>query len=428
MKSILHLSILLFALGCSQQSAEPISQNEDYNRYLSSASVDINPLLEKEALWKKKIEAEPKGFTFYEKLGTTYHQLFEKTGEISYLHKADSTFLKAEKIAKGQWKVPSLLSLSSLSIKKHDFESAAAYAVKARELTDEKYGALLMQFDSEMELGNYKLASTILKKTKRMDSFDYLVRLSKYKDYQGNLDSAIFYMEEAHSLIKDHQEERLLWATANLGDMYGHAGRIKDSYQKYLEVLKLDPTYDYALKGIAWVAYSHDGKTVEAINILETLRKKSKMPDYNLQLAELYSLEGHEDVAKRLKDQFVAEASRPEYLGMYNKYLIELYAEDGAFVQAIELAKEEILKRPTPASYDWLAWTMHQQGKTNEAVAIYKANVVGKTYEPDVIYHMGVVYDAANMDEGKDLLKESLEASYELGPQTTGEIKKRLEG
>ncbi|MEQ9007380.1 MAG: hypothetical protein RLP12_05815, partial [Ekhidna sp.] len=100
----------------------------------------------------------------------------------------------------------------------------------------------------------------------------------------------------------------------------------------------------------------------------------------------------------------------------------------GAFVQAIELAKEEISKRPTPASYDWLAWAMHLQGKTDEAVALYKANVWGKTYEPDVIYHMGVVYDAANMEVGNVLLEESLEASYELRPRTTRDIRKRLEG
>lgn len=419
----------LLIISCADSDKKKIvSSRSDYEGFLKTEETDLSEQRKQVALWKGKIVEEPKGFTFYEKLGSTYHTLFEKTGKINYLHLADSAFAEAEKLTRGKWKVSSLLSLSSLSIKKHDFPSAADYAVAARELTDEKFGALLMQYDAEMELGNYQMAGAILKENKRMDSFDYLVRLSKYKDYEGDLDSAIYYMEQASGLIKSHQKERKIWATANLGDMYGHAGRISDSYQKYLEVLKLEPTYHYALKGIAWVAYSNDGKTVDAIKILEMLRKRSAMPDYHLQLAELYAQEGHEDVSKRLKQQFVLEASRPEYMGMYNKYLIELHAEEDTFEKAIELAQEEISRRQTPATYDWLAWTMHQQGNTQKAIDIYEENVKGKTYEPDVIYHMGVVYAAANMKEGERFLEESLEASYELGPIVTNDIKKRLKG
>ena len=428
MKSILHLSILLLLMACAREQKEQVSNKEDYNKYLIASDVDIDPLLEQEVLWKKKIEAEPRGFTFYEKLGSTYHKLFDKTGKIGYLHRADSTFARAEKLSHGKWKVSSLLSLSSLAIKKHDFPSAAAFAVSARELTDEKFGALLMQYDAEMELGNYQMAGAILKENKRMNSFDYLVRLSKYKDYEGDLDSAIIYMEQASELILSHQKERKLWATANLGDMYGHAGRISDSYQKYLKVLELDPTYHYALKGIAWVAYSNDGKISDAIDILESLQEKTSMPDYLLSLAELYEAEGDMEKTKSLKSKFVTEASRPEYLGMYNKYLIELYAEEGAFVEAMKLAEEEISKRPTPATYDRLAWTIHKQGKTDAAITIYTESVKGKTFEPDVLYHMGVVFESAGMDEGEDLLLESLEAGYELGPVVTAEIKKKLKG
>lgn len=419
---------LLPIFSCTQQKSEPISNSADYQVFLAVEPSDLSHINKNIILWKGKIKEEPKGFIYYEKLGAAYSELFEKTGEVQYLHKADSTFAISQKLTQQKWKVPSLLSLSSISIKKHDFESAAKYAVEARELTDEKFGPLLMQFDAEMELGNYQMAYAILKENRRMESFDYLVRLSKYKDYEGDLDSAIYYMEEAHSLIKRHQKERLLWATANLGDMYGHAGRIQDSYQKYLDVLAMDSTYDYALKGIAWVAFSHDGKTNEAREILENLQAKTAMPDYYLPLAEIYEYEGNEAEAEKLINQFVAESSKPQYGGMYNKYLIEIYSDRGQFDKALALAQEEITNRPTPAAYDWLAWTLHKQGNTNGALEIYQRNVEGKTFEPDVIYHMGTVYHAAGDSKAEKYLEESLEASYELGPMTKKKIKSTING
>lgn len=261
-----------------------------------------------------------------------------------------------------------------------------------------------------------------------MDSFDYLVRLSKYKDHQGDLDSAIYYMEEAQDLLLSHQKERKLWSTANLADMYGHAGRVKDSYEKYLEVLAMDSSYDYALKGIAWVAYSHDKNPKEAIAILEKLQTKTAMPDHFLLMSEMSEFGGDSERAEWYKTRFVEEAAKSQYEGMYNKYLIEIYLEKGAFVHAMELAEEEVQKRPTPAAYDWMAWTLYKQGKMNKAIEVYQNNVEGQTHEPDVIHHMGVVYYNAGKSNGREYLLESLEASYELGPLTEQEIRRELEG
>ncbi|WP_436514686.1 tetratricopeptide repeat protein [Ekhidna sp. To15] len=423
----IFLSVIV--VGCTESTKKgTIANRVDYAKYLSAAQKDLSPLKKELALWTSKIEIEPRGFIFYEKLGSTYNQLFEKTGDISYLHKSDSVFGLAQKISKGKWKVPSLLSISGLAIKQHNFDKAATYAVIANELSAEKFGPLLMQFDAEMELGNYKMAGAILKKTRRMNSFDYLVRLSKYKDYEGDLDSAIFYMEKANDLVKAHQKERKLWATANLGDMYGHAGRIEDSYANYLKVLALDSTYDYALKGIAWVTYSNDGNTAEAKEILSKLQQKTAMPDYYMTLAEISEYEGNEEEAEMYINQFLTEAGKSEYQGMYNKYLIDIFLARGDFASAEKLAREEIERRPNPATYDWLAWTLFNQGKADEAVELYRENVEGKTYEPEATYHMGLVYHAAGINAGKDYLRESLDAKYELGPLAIMKIKSALKG
>jgi hypothetical protein len=41
-------------------------------------------------------------------------------------------------------------------------------------------------------------------------------------------------------------------------------GRIQESYDSYLKTLAIDPNYSYALKGIAWIVFSHERNTKEA--------------------------------------------------------------------------------------------------------------------------------------------------------------------
>lgn len=426
-KIYIALALALIALSCSDSNKKiPVSNESDYRAYLESTTDNQIELHEEIAFWTNKVAKEPRGFTFYDKLGGAYNKLFEETGKVNYLHQADSVFSISQRLTQGNWKVSSLLSRSSLAIKRHNFRKAVTYAVTARELTNQKFGPLLMQFDAEMELGNYQMAKGILQKNRRMDSFDYLVRLSKFKDYEGDLDSAIYYLERANDLILEHQKDRKLWAVANLGDMYGHAGRIEESYTRYLEALSIDPGYDYAFKGIAWVLYSHDGKADEAKQILKNLQAKTPLPDYYLPLAEISEYMGKTLEAESYKYLFLSEATKPKYDGMYNKYLIDLFIEKEAYEKALKLALEEVEKRPNPTTYDWLAWTLFHQGNTQEAFRIYHDNVEGQTFEPEAIYHMGMVYHAMNKRGGRSYLEESLEAAYELGPLVTSKIASTL--
>ena len=417
----------LILLSCDEtEMKEKITDISDYEIFLNLSKKNISKQNEAIRFWKQKIDQEPRGFIYYEKLGIAYLQVFEKTRDINYLHKADSVFGKCEGITEGKWKVSSLLNLSNISIKKHDFKSAVRYATEARELASKKLGPLLMQFDAEMELGNYQMAGAILNRNKQMDSFDYLVRLSKYKDYQGDLDSAIYYMNKASSLLKSHQQDNKVWSLVNLADMYGHAGEIEQSYKMYLQALQLDSTNDYALKGIAWIAYSHDRDTDASKRILEELLSRSMMPDYYLMLSELNEFEGNAFEAGFYKDMFLTEATKSTYYGMYDKYLISIYSEKSLFDKALSLAQKEVAKRPTPESYDWLAWTFYEKGDLEKALSIYEEHVEGLTYEPDPIYHMGVVFNHAGRSRSKAYLKESLESAYELGPISEADIKSRL--
>lgn len=428
MKSFAIILIAFIALtGCQDETNGPIAQSSDYDRFLDiSLQKEIVALEEEVHFWTNKISYSAKGFTYYQKLGSCFMSLFEKTGQISYLHRADSAFIKAAASTNGAYRANNLLSLSSISIKKHDFEAAAHYAVEAKSIANEKLGSLLMQFDAEMELGNYQMARSILDRNKQKSNFDYLVRLSKFKDHEGNLDSAIVYMEQAERLVEKESSGRKIWAKANLGDMYGHAGRISDAYKKYIEVLSLDSTYAYALKGIAWITYSADNNPDEALRILERLYARTNLPDLLLDMAEVHEYKGNSELSHELTTRFINEVSNDKYLQMYSKYLIEIYLERGAIDQAQILALQEVANRPTPATYDWLALVYLHKGDIAKALEIYQEYVEGQSEEPEILLHMGIAYHEAGDSKGISLLNTCLEAAFELGPVSEKKIRKIL--
>ena len=122
-----------------------------------------------------------------------------------------------------------------------------------------------------------------------------------------------------------------------------------------------------------------------------------------------------------------AVAHNPKYLGMYNKYIATLEAEELSNpAKAIEIAELEIRNRPTPQSYDLLAWGYYQQGQIEKAVKVAQHYVEGKTFEPEAIYHLGLIYH--NLDEKKSqkFLGEASESSFELGPAITENIQLHL--
>lgn len=218
------------------------------------------------------------------------------------------------------------------------------------------------------------------------------------------------------------------WALSNLGDMYGHAGRIDDSYAAYLEALQNDPQDDHSLKGIAWIALSHDHKTSDAKTIINALAVRKRMPEANFMLAEIAAVEGNEREKLLQLKMFKSSVSDVRYKTMYSKYLAVLEAEEfGNPEAAILIAQAEIVNRPTPESYDLLAWSYYHQGKFEQALDIVSHKVENQTSEPESLYHIGMIYHAnGNKEKAQHYLTQALESKFELGPSSYKKIKNVL--
>lgn len=405
-------------IDCTNNPVQ-ITQKADYESYLSLKNNKSLIFVQNEIdFWQKKFDAAPNQISYLSLIAANYATLFEYTGDIKNLYKTEELLLKSNK-EYNYSKVSTVRSLARNYISQHRFKEALVLANKALAIGEGKRETQKLLFDIQMELGNYPEAVKNLNTIKDMKDFDYLIRLAKWNDHKGDLETAITFMEKARDIAEKENNKTLkIWSYSNLGDFYGHAGRIQESYDSYLKTLALDPNYSYALKGIAWIVFSKERNTKEANRIIDAIATTHNTPDFYLLKSQIAQFDGDTVNEIKNKNAYFLMMKNNNYGAMYNKYNALIYADDKKTApKALVIAKIELEHRPTADSYDLLAWSYLNLGQNKKALEIAQNHVVGKSFEPKVQYHLAVIYKSNNLSNKSAPIKEELLSSlYELGP------------
>lgn len=423
--------ILLFvtfsmAISCNKKQSKNITNTKDYVAYLNlKENNSLDKANSEITFWENKLKSTPNQYPYYLKLASANSQVFSLTGNIEQLKIAEQNLLNANKQTNFN-NANYLRSLARNYISQHRFKEALKVALKAEDIGENLQQTRYLLIDIYLELGNLKEVEKYLTKVENLKDFDYLIRISKYNDHIGKLDNAIKHLEAALVIAKSSNKKSLIqWNYTNLADYYGHAGRIKDSYNAYLKALEINPNNSYAKKGIAWIVYSYERNPKEALHILKTVTKENESPDYHLLKAEIADFMGNAIEEKHQIEKYLKKVSNRNYGAMYAKYNVLLYANDVAnSAKALAIAQQEVNARPTAQSYDLLAWAHYKNGETVKALDIIENNVLKKTSEPEALLHAAHILKANGKLEKVALLKEELlESIYELGPLSEQEIK-----
>ena len=422
MRYITTFILALFLSSCQTDSDNQITDKKEYDKYLvSNAPKTSSKYFE---LWNSKIKPDSSQLMSFGIVGGEYNRYFQNTGDIQYLKKAEKVLKKATDIANVS-RAGMYRALARNYISQHRFKEAKQWADSARAIGSGLDLTQGLMFDVQMELGNYDKAEKYLDSLKNMDDFGYLIRLAKWNDHIGDLDTTIRFMEKAKKEAENSKNTGLmLWSYTNLADYYGHAGKIKDSYDYYIKALRIDPENAYAKKGIAWIVFSHEKEPREAMRILDSVTKHYKSPDYFLLKSEIAEYMGDDMKSVANLDQYFKLVQDSAYGDMYNTYNISLYLnETEQYDKAFALAETEVANRPTPESYSFLAYTYLKMGDKEKARDIVEEHIEGKTFEPAILLRNAEIYKATgSTDRVKQLKDELLGAVYELGPATEKEI------
>ena len=415
---ILAVAILYMLNSCNNTKAN-ITKIDDYQSFLNNNSEEVKSSSKKELVfWSDKLDKSPNQYPYLAKIAAANSVLFDITGKVDYLIQTENKLTLANEKT-NYTNAGYLRALARNYISQHRFEEALNLLKKAEKNGEKLVFTQKMLFDVHLELGNYNDAQEYLSRFKNFKDFDYLIRLSKWNDHEGNLDAAIRFMENATHIAESTNNTRLMqWSYTNLADFYGHANRIEDSYKHYLKALQLDPNDAYARKGIAWIVYSHERNPKEALRILDSITKNYHSPDYFLLKSEIEEFMGNQENKKKDLEQYLALINNEKYGVMYNKYKTVLYLEElNKNEAAFNIAKQEIKQRPTPQSYDLLAWSYFNDNEPEKALEIVNKFIQGKTFEPVIQYHMAEIYKANGMGKSAMKIKSELLGSlYELGP------------
>lgn len=422
MGKLFILGIILMVASC-QTEKEFETRANDYNKYLNTKTPKTSSKYFK--LWNSKIKPDSIQFFSFGNVASEYNRYFKNTGDVQYLKKAEKALGKAVEIAAIN-KSGYLRALARNYISQHRFKEALELAKAARLLGSGLKESQSLLFDVHMELGNYGEAHKYLDSIQDMSDFGYLIRVAKWNDYKGDLETTISFMEKAIQKAESGKNKSLMvWSYSNIADYYGHAGRIEDSYQHYLKTLALDPNNAYAKKGLAWIVFSYEKNSKEALRILDSVNKGYNAPDYFLLKAEIAGFMGDEEMATQNTDAYHKLVRDPAYGSMYNAHNIDFLIEYATnYRKALEIAKAEIKNRATPETYSLLAYTLFKTGDQEAALEIIKNHVEGKTFEPAVLLRVSEIYKASGMVEQLVHLKKELRAAqYELGPLSHEKIR-----
>ncbi len=413
------LLIFFLILSSCEDPKQQITNTEDYNKYLDIKENTSETAAKKEyAFWNEKLQKTPNQFPYLGKMASANSQLFGATGNIQYLIDAENNLVEANNKT-GNNNASYLRTLARNYISQHRFKDALALLEKAETNGERLESTRKMLFDVHLELGNYVQAKSYLSQFKGMADFDYLIRLSKWSDHEGNLDAAIKYMEKAVTIAESSNISSLKqWSYTNLADFYGHANRLQDSYEHYLKALALGPNDAYAKKGIAWIVYSHERNPEEALRILNAVIKQHMSPDYYLLRAEIAEFMNDKLNKENNIQQYLLSVDNRDYGAMYNSHNAMIFMEElKSYEEAFTIAEHEIKERPTPQSYDLLAWAYYKIGEYKKALEVVENNIMDKTFEPETQYHMAEIYKANGREDMALKFKEELlESAYELGP------------
>lgn len=421
----LLLATLTWLAIQEQRKPTTIVNPTDYAAYLvpdhlAKAKEEIGI---EQAFWQKKLATDPDNYIYLIKKASLLSQAFKLTGDVAHLQQSDQILEDINTRIPNQVKVLHLLANNAIT--QHQFQKAEDYLVQAKAIGNERYTTMLMMADVRLERGQNILAQDLLDKMESRNQFDYLIRQMKYEDVSDNLSGAIQAMEKAAKKAQRSGKKALInWSYSNLADMYGHDGRIQQSYDTYLQALANDPADLHSLKGIAWITFSYEQDTEEAKRILEFLKSVHPIPDYDLLLAEIADFEGNQELADACRAAFYLEATKADYGKMYTTYLAEL---DRTEIDALALVEEDVQDRPHPVIFDLKAWTLFRKGNPQAAIDLWEQEVAEQTGEPITAYHAGVMYGAlGEKQKAKKYLREARAASFELGPVISAEVEQYL--
>ena len=343
------------------------------------------------------VRRHPRDARSWAVLGTAYVEQGRRTADPAYFPRADAALRTALKVsgskASGD-RAEALGGLAALANARRDFRAARTWGEAARKLEPKRWTTYPPLIDACTGLGDYKAAGRALERLTELRSGPAVMARAAavYRD-RGWREDAAAQLSDAAAGAEAPAERAAYLERA--GQLAWERGEREDALRHFQEAVRLDPDQRAAQAGQGR-ALAALGRTTEALNAYRMALAKQPLPQYALELGELYESLGLGQAARVQYDLLRAKVSGAAAAGVDEELVLGRFeADHGDPAAAVRRLRAEWRRQPGIEVADALGWALLRAGAAKEALR-YAAVATDKVHGGGVrsalyAYHRGLI-------------------------------------
>jgi len=290
-----------------------------------------------------------------------------------------------------------LAGRAALSAAKHHFRSALHQARLALRVNPHQAVALAIQVDAMTELGRYRGQERALAQADRRASGSaVLTRRSYARELRGDLVGAERMLHKALSLARAATDHAYL--LTQVAELDRKTGRLATAARHLRAAMAAEPHYVPAWASRARLAAAR-GNLPAAERWWGKVNATSPTFDSALELGEIFQLTGRTALAEREFDAAADTVGSEAATGVHGELEIAtLEADHGSPRTALRAARLEWSRRHGVHVADALAWALHRNGRSREALRFSRSATRLGTPDAQFWLHRGLIEEALGRD------------------------------
>ncbi len=371
---------------------------------------------------QSRVRRYPEDYAGYAGLGAAYLQKGRETGDAADFELAKGALEKSlDLLSDDPAAAFAMTQMAVVCMAEHRFDDALAWAQKALALGSGDPSPWAIAGDALADMGDYAGASQAYSKLdsvfgsedeKLAFSYQRDTRTSFLRFIAGDTAGAIDLMRSAiQKAIEMHMPvENIAWSEYQLGEELFQTGEMASAEKAYLAALDQYPGYYRGLAGLAKVRAAQ-ARYSDAVDLFKKAIAAVPYPEYAAALGDVYQKLGNAQEARKQFElvEFIGYLSQINQQ-IHNRDLALFYADHNLKLnESLELARKELEVRHDIYSWDVLAWSLHKNGKIQEAADAISHALSQGTRDAQLFFHAGMIYErVGDSAKAKSYLRQAL--------------------
>ncbi|MFH8606653.1 tetratricopeptide repeat protein [Streptomyces sp. NPDC018029] len=324
---------------------------------MPAALPDLTALIgEREA----HLRAHPGDEQSWAVLGSAYVAKGVRTADFANYPKAESA-LRTSLRTRPEGNPEALTGLATLANARHDFRAARKWGELAVRQAPKRWTAYPALIDAYSGLGDTKAAAKALESLQKLGSgAAVLTRTGQVYRNRGWREDANAALTDAAALAEAPAEKAA--ALHRVGELAWERGEPTEALRYYDVALATEADHHPSLAGRGR-ALAALGRTSEALQAYRSALTRHPLPEYALELGELYESLKLGPAARAQYDVLRTRVRQGGAGGVNNQRILGLFeADHGDADAAVKRLTAEYKRHGSPETADALGWALHRSG------------------------------------------------------------------